>query len=135
MYVLDSDCFIDYLAGSREYHRDAVSFIEEHRNDSLGAPTPVLYELARHEARTEYGPTVDELLGALEWAEPLPLTVDAIRDAAFIDAELLDRGDRIPQFDVLVAGIARSVTGTLVTRDDHYARIEGLDVRPYATDR
>ena len=131
MLVTDTDLLIDLLGPSRDHHGAAVEFVDDHRDVPLGIPTPVLYELARHEARTDYGHSVEELLAALDWGEPLSLTVAAIRHAAFIDADLHDRGEPIAQFDVLIAGIARSVGGTLVARDDHYERIENLDTDSY----
>ena len=48
-----------------------------------------------------------------------------------VDAELHDSGTPIGALDTLVAGIVREAGATLVTADDHFERVNGLDVHRY----
>lgn len=49
-------------------------------------------------------------------------------EAAEIRATLLGRGERIPASDVLIAGTARNARAMLITTEDHFERVPGLDM-------
>ena len=74
---------------------------------------------------------VADLVEQLAWADRLPLTPAGAREAALIDGELKDAGDDINLGDVLIAGNVRKTDGTVLTRDDHFERVEGLDIETY----
>ena len=71
------------------------------------------------------------MASALDWIEPLPLTDESVREAALVEAELLDDGNRTNLADVLIAGVCRSHGARIVTRDDHFDRVADLDVITY----
>ncbi|MFC7080616.1 PIN domain-containing protein [Halorussus caseinilyticus] len=70
-------------------------------------------------------------MNGLDWVEPLPMTDATAREAALVEAELLDTGNRINLGDVLIAGICRHNGARIVTRDDHFERVQELDVLAY----
>lgn len=58
------------------------------------------------------------------------------REAAEIRGQLLDAGREIGAPDVLIAGVARSIDGVLVTLDGHFERVPDLAVErldPYSS--
>lgn len=59
------------------------------------------------------------------------MTEAAAREAALVEAELLDTGHPINLGDVLVAGVCRHHGTGIVTRDDRFERVEGLEVIAY----
>jgi tRNA(fMet)-specific endonuclease VapC len=56
------------------------------------------------------------------------VTGDAAREAALIEAELLEQGTPINALDMLIAGVVRDAGATLVTRDSDFDSVAGLDV-------
>lgn len=59
------------------------------------------------------------------------MTEAAVREAALVEAELLDAGDRINLGDVLAAGVCRHHGTSIVTRNDPLERVDGLGVITY----
>lgn len=74
---------------------------------------------------------MDTVATALEWADSLPVTESAAREAARVEATLLDRGERINLGDALIAGVCLHNGADIVTRDQHFERIDGLEVLLY----
>lgn len=128
---MDSNALVDFLDPQTEYHDDALSFIENRPAQAWFAPTVVLYEIYRYQARQAGADGISELEDSLEWLDPVPLTHAGVREAALIDAELMTAGTPINQMDVLIAGVTREAGGTLVTRDGDFATVENLDVESY----
>ncbi|PSQ53145.1 hypothetical protein BRD20_04185 [Halobacteriales archaeon SW_8_65_20] len=63
--------------------------------------------------------------------EPIPLDAGSAREAARIEAELLDAGQPINLGDVLIAGVCRHHGSLLVTDDDHLNRVDGVETLSY----
>ena len=61
----------------------------------------------------------------------LRLTDEACGEAARIYSRLESRGRMIDEFDVLIAGIVIASEETLVSRDEHFAVIEGLRLQSW----
>jgi len=127
MIVLDTSFLLDYLDGV-----DATAeFLDEHKTEPLFAPSLVLFEVYRGGARTGGRAGLDEVVTGLDWLEPLALTEPAAREAALVEAELLESGERINLGDTLIAGVCRHHGARIVTRDDHFDRVDGLEVEHY----
>lgn len=125
MIALDASFLVDYLDGT-----DAVrEFLDEYGDRPLFAPTLALFEVYRGGVHTGGAASVERVVSALEWVEPLPLTAAAAREAALVEAELRDAGESINLGDIVVAGTCRANGAELVTRDDQYDRVEDLVVR------
>lgn len=133
MKCLDSSVLSDYLRSDSPRHERAADVIESYRGVWY-APTPVLWEALRYGAQTKRREEVTETALALDWTEPLPATAAAVREAAVIEAELLDRGAPINAVDMLIAGIAREAGATIVTRDRDFSRVGGLAVEELTFD-
>ncbi len=67
----------------------------------------------------------------LESTEILSLDAESAKEAGEIEAELTGNGQIIQTEDIMIAAIARINGEKLVTRDNHYARIEGLKLIKY----
>lgn len=127
MIALDATFLVDYLDGV-----DATrEFLECHEDRPFFAPATVLFEVYRGSARVAGRDGVERAAAALDWVEPLPTTDASAREAALVEAELLDAGNRINLGDVLVAGVCRHNGASIVTRDGHFDRVDGLAVIDY----
>lgn len=122
MKLLDTSYLIDYSKG-REPARE---FYYEHRNDRLTASTAALAELS-------YGVVADqsrdlaEVREVFSWVEWLDVSAEDAIEFARIKDELLSSGNRLPVFDTLISGVARTRGATLVAGDSHFGHVEGLD--------
>jgi predicted nucleic acid-binding protein len=127
MNCLDTNALIDYLHGEEAI----ANFLEESEQRPLFAPTVALHKVFVGGARLRGKVGVEDARDDLDWVEPLELSVDGAAEAALISAELHDEGDDIGPMDTLIAGMVRDTGGTIVTADDHFERVDGLDVRQY----
>lgn len=127
MNCLDTNALIDYLDG-----KDAIGeFLEEHETQPYFCPTIALHEVFVGAARMRGKDGVQDARADLDWVEPLPLSADGAAEAALVKAELLDSGTPIGAMDTLIAGTIREVGGTLITADEHFKRVDGLEVERY----
>ncbi|WP_207591695.1 PIN domain-containing protein [Halomontanus rarus] len=124
MNCLDTNVLIDYLEGDE----DVGEFVQAHEREPMFAPTAALYETFIGAVRTRGEEGLERARSDLDWVEPLEVTVDGVAEAARIDGELHDAGEPIGALDTLIAGVVRDAGGTVVTRDDHFERVDGLDV-------
>src|SRR6056297_1579360 len=127
MIAFDTSFLLDYLDGVDA----AAGFLQEHEDKPFFAPSLALFEVYRGAARTGGRDRLEQVASGLDWVEPLPLTDPAAREAALVEAELLDAGDRINLGDTLIAGVCRHNGASVVTRDGHFDRVDGLEVRSY----
>lgn len=128
MKLLETSYLVDYEKG-RSVARD---FYEAHRNEALTASTISVFEMA-FGAVWESHRDLEELQESLLWVDFLPYTVADAIEGARIQAELQSSGDRIPVGDMMIAGVARNRGATLVGADEHFERIDGLDVESHRT--
>lgn len=127
MIAFDTCFLLDYLDGVD----DAAAYLEAHEDKPFFAPSLALFEVYRGAARTDGRDGIDRVADALDWIEPVPMTEPAVREAALVEAELLDAGDRINLGDTLIAGVCRHNGARIVTRDGHFDRVDGLEVDTY----
>lgn len=66
----------------------------------------------------------------LDWLKPVSLSIEGVADAARGAAELHNR-ELIGALDTLIAERVREASGTLMTREGHFERVEGLDGLKY----
>ncbi|THE62951.1 type II toxin-antitoxin system VapC family toxin [Salinadaptatus halalkaliphilus] len=127
MIVLDTTFLVDYL----EEEPATAAFLEAHRNKPFFATTLTLFEAYRGGARTAGRDGVDRVADALDWIEPLEQTESIAREAAVIEAELLEAGAPINLGDILIAATCRHNGARLVTRDGDFERVEGVETVGY----
>lgn len=129
MKVVDTTVVVDHARG-----RPAVAtYLADHADETLVLSTISFQELAVGEvaARDE---TQAAVLGNLGAFDVRAYTPDHAYHAAVIEAELraTDRYDPALARDVLIAGVARSLSAPVVTRNpDHFTRFDAVEVEPY----
>jgi tRNA(fMet)-specific endonuclease VapC len=131
VYCPDSSFLLDYLDEDRPASADAKAYLEAHADHEYHIPAVAYFEVLRGGARLRGAAGVTDLVEQLEWADRLPLTPAGTRESALIDGELKSAGNEINLGDVLIAGNVREAGGTVLTRDDHFERVQGLDVETY----
>lgn len=124
MKCLDTSFLIDYLDGESA----TQEYLNDRPNTPFFSPSLSLFETHRGAARVDGTDGVERTTNALDWVEPLPLDAAAAREAALVEAELLEDGQPINLGDVLIAGIVRSAGGTIVTDDGDFERVRDLSV-------
>lgn len=126
MSYFDTSFLIDYL--------QEAQYALEHldRNPTMartaGVPAPALYELYVGVARQRGIDAISDAIDALSWTTTVPLTEEATIEAAAIERELVDNGQKIGSFDTLIAGAARSDDVALVTADTGFEHVPDLVV-------
>lgn len=131
MLCPDTSFLLDYLDEGRPATSDAKAYLDARRDRDYRIPSVAFFEVLRGGARLRGPAGVADLVEQLEWANHLPLTPAAAREAALIDGELVDTGREINLADVMIAGAVREAGGTVVTRDNHFDRVDGLAVETY----
>ena len=127
MNCFDTTAVIDYLHGN-----EAIGdYLNEYGHLPQFAPTVVLHEAFTGAARLHGSDGVEETRRDLNWLEPLELSADDAAEAALVRAELQEAGTPIGPLDTLIAGIVRDCGATLVTADDHFDHVAGLDLQYY----
>lgn len=127
MHCLDASALVDYLHGV-----DAIgAFVEGHELEPLFSPTVALHEVFVGAARARGEEGLRAVRDDLNWIEPVPLSVEGVAEGARVDAELQRQGEPVGALDTLIAGVVRAAGGTIVTRESHFERVEGLDVVTY----
>lgn len=131
MLCPDTSFLLDYLDEDRPAAADAKAFLDARRDREYRIPSVALFEVLRGGARLRGPAGVADLVEQLGWAAHLPLTPAASREAALVDGEAASAGTEINLGDALIAGTVREAGGTVLTRDDHFERVEDLDVETY----
>lgn len=131
VYCPDTNFLIDYLDAERPASEDVKALLEANSDREYRIPSVAFFEVLRGGARLRGTTGVADLVEQLSWADHLPLTPRSAREAALIDGELEQSGQKINLGDVLIAGTVREAGGTIVTRDSHFEHVDDLDVKIY----
>ncbi|CQH56329.1 homolog to endonuclease VapC [Halobacterium hubeiense] len=127
MLVFDTTFLLDYLDGV-----DATAdYLAANEAKPFHAVSLSLFEVYRGAAQAGGSDQLETAADGLAWLDALPLTEPAAREAALIEASLLDDGACVNLGDTLIAGVCRHHDARIVTRDDHFDRVPGLDVETY----
>lgn len=122
MKILDSSFCADFLRGydhTKQYRLD-------HPNEAFVLPAIGFYELYHGAVKSNRDPAqVDE---DLPWVERLDFTPAHAREAGRIRDELERDGRRLQHPDMMIGGVARSLDAPVVTTDEGFERIDGVDV-------
>ena len=125
--ILDTDVLVALLKGEADADK-AMQNID--KNGERAATTMItVYELLRGAyISNELEKNLAEVHELLSNIEVLDLTVQACEEASKIHRDLRKSGYLIGEFDVLIAAIARANAEPIMTRDDHFARVQGINV-------
>ena len=130
MAVLETTFLVDVL----QNRHAAVALLKEIENREplrfVAAPTVMeLWEgTFLSNASEQERARVEALLASVA---VLPLDTKSAKEAGEIAALLRKKGIPTQVHDIMIAGIARANGETLITRDEHYAKIPGLKVLKY----
>ena len=123
--VLDTNIYSDYAEGLPA----VVDFLAIHGED-LFLPSIVLGELAygfmKGSRRQFNEKKLQEIIKKLQ-IEILNVNQNVARKYALIYLSLSKRGAKIPINDVWIAACCMETGGTLLTRDQHFQRVEQIE--------
>lgn len=128
MVSLDSTFVIDLLRRRANAVEMATSFEDNNVPVCIAPPAAVEVLAGGHRLGGEYLQRVRALLTSLP---VLPFDGEAIESTARIAADLMSRGERLSEGDLLIAGISLRHGEEVVTRDRAFGRVRGLSVRFY----
>lgn len=130
MAILETSFLIDIF---RDYP-PAVKLLDELEETEtiLQIASPTIMELwlgaLQSNAPEKEKARIEEFLNSLL---VLVLDLRSAKEAAEIEVELIKKGQMIETEDIMIAGIARSHGEKIVTRDEHFQRIKGLQLKTY----
>jgi predicted nucleic acid-binding protein len=127
--LVDASFLVDYARGDE----DAILYLAAHDHAVIGASAIVLSELYRGLMITQ-DMTGAEARSKYEWVESVPFTDEIAAEAAEIYVELRSSGEMINRSDIYIVGTARSLGVPLVTADDHFDAVTGLDIETYRSE-
>jgi predicted nucleic acid-binding protein len=130
MRCFDTTFVVDYLSGD-----DAtLEHLRSHGNEDFVVPSIVVYEGVEGVVRSHGSSDVDGFLADIGWADVAQFGRREAVAAGEVQAALADDGSPLSPVDAMIAGTARALGATLVTRDDDLTRTavaEALDVESY----
>jgi predicted nucleic acid-binding protein len=129
MTCLDTDVLIAFLRGDPA----ARVALQSAREEEGPLRTTILnrYELLKGAASSKRTENVGVVRDMLSEVEVLAFDDDSCDAAAKLYGELRGRGNMVNEFDLLVAAVVMRNDETLVTRDAHFSRVDGLQVRAW----
>jgi len=122
MKILDSSYCADFLRG-REY---AKQYRLEHQNETLVPPAIGFCEVYHNAIKVGRAPKRVEQ--NLPWVDRLDCEPEHGLKGARIRYELEQDGNRLRHPDMMIGGVARPFGVRVVTSDDGFEQIEGIEV-------
>lgn len=122
MKILDTSFLVDYLK-SEEY---TLSYLEKHEEEAFYASTLTFFELFRGEFKSE-GEDLEELENNLAWLNEKEIDRKTAKEAAKIEKNLEEKGEKINLADVLIAGTAAKTGTEIITGDSDFSKIETVE--------
>ncbi|MFB6158883.1 MAG: PIN domain-containing protein [Candidatus Nanohalobium sp.] len=121
--ILDTNFLIDLL----EDREDALEKLKELRNrkEPLMIPPGALYKLYTGLDSKDKARTIENKLNRAE------MTPAVEKEAARIRKKLNRKGEPIGSIDYLIAGTARHLNEKILTNDQHFNRVEDLQVEEF----
>jgi predicted nucleic acid-binding protein len=128
--ILDTTFVIDLIKG----RLDAITKLKELENNSIqyAITSPTVFELwsglvSLEKSEKEKQKTISLI------SEQIIYFLDdkSAEEAGKIDGKLIKLGKQIEPEDCMIAGIAVKNNQALVTKDQHFDRIEGLKIEKY----
>ena len=130
MVLLDTNFIIDLMEGVPEAEEKAREL--EDGSEEVRIPSPVIFELWEGIERS--GSSLkeeDRVLKVLNSFLNVSLDKRHAKASGRRSGELVRKGEMLDPIDVLIAGIASVEGEPLVTRDEHFERIDGVVLEKY----
>ncbi len=130
MFLLDTDTVIFNLKGNANVQKN----LSQHLNDSVSISVITLMELYYGARKSQKVAANLAKIKMLEQSiETIPIGVESTEIFGILKAQLELSGNRLDDFDLLIASCAISHNLTLVTNNTkHFQRIEGLKLVNWA---
>lgn len=128
--ILETTFVIDFLKG----RKDATSKMEalSDENISVEVASPTVFELYGGLIHLGKGEKEQQkIVSFLKGFAIYPLDSESAKIAGLIDGKLMKSGLMVDAEDSMIAGIAISNNKKLITRDEHFKRIEELKIESY----
>jgi predicted nucleic acid-binding protein len=129
MRVVDTTLLIGHARGDSAVE----TYLTDHATETLIVPTIAFQELAVGEVAAR-DKTKEATLGYLGAFDVRAFDSDHAYHAAVIEADLRAKGEYDPTLasDILIGGVARSLSLPVVTRNtDHFSKFNGVSVETY----
>ena len=126
-YCLETSFIVDFL---RE-KEDAIEKYREIKGRKLETTSVVAWEVLRGPKLTGRVKEYKEAVKLFERLNILPFTLTSSRIASEIELDLKEKGRSVNLIDVLIAAVAIENNSKLVTRDEGYMDIRGLEFEFY----
>ena len=128
--ILETAFALDFLKGQENAIAKIRSLVDE--NVSLEITTPTIFELWGGLTQLGKGEKEREkIISFIKGLTIYSLDEESAKIGGIIDGELIKRGLKIDTEDSMIAGIALTNNKKILTRDEHFKRIEGLKVEEY----
>ena len=128
--ILEATFVIDFLKGRNDAVSKMESLVKENILVSIAAPT--VFELfAGYEQHGKGEREKQKISLFLKTINLFPLDGESAKIGGIIDGALIKKGLQIDAEDSMIAGIAMAKNESVLTRDSHFDRIEGLKVEKY----
>ncbi|AAB89764.1 MULTISPECIES: type II toxin-antitoxin system VapC family toxin [Archaeoglobus] len=127
MFCLETTFLIDLLRGRDE----ALKFYAKIRDSKLYTTSISAWELLRGPKLIGKDKEFEVAVELLESLDVLPFSFNSAKIAVEIEKDLREKGMEVNLIDVLIASVAMEHSLKLVTRDEHFSRIKGLEVERY----
>ncbi len=125
--MLDTDILSAFLRGEPKVISRAEAYLKEHSTLTLSVIT--YYEMRNGLLYKDAQKQMERFETFVALNHVLPLTTEAARAAANVQADLRKKGAVIGHTDTLIAGLALIHGLQLVTNNtDHFKRVKGLDL-------
>lgn len=128
--ILETTFVIDFLKGRENAKTKIRNLIEQNISTELASPT--VFELYGGLTQFSKGEKEQQkMISFLDGIAVYPLDNESARIAGIIDGKLMKSGLEIDAEDAMIAGIALANNKKVLTRDEHFSRIEGLKIEGY----
>ena len=127
MTIIDTSVIIPFLNGAREVV-DKVRDVSQ-TSDRVVITVITAYEMLKGAyLSSKREDNLKDVREAISGMEVLDLTPEACEEASSIFFSLKESGKMISEFDILIAAIAKANDEAILTRDQHFKAIKGIEV-------
>ncbi|MBU7045216.1 MAG: type II toxin-antitoxin system VapC family toxin [Theionarchaea archaeon] len=121
MILLDTSFLIELLS------KRAAAVIKAQEIDAQpkAISSLTLYELFIGAQQLKRVGVIEEICETIQIIAP---EKNIVKRAAFLQLNLRQKGNEIPAFDALIAATALEINAVVLSRDEHFKRVDGLRV-------
>ena len=127
MTIIDTNVMVALLKGSSEAVEKMRELID--KNGHVAITIITVYELLKGAyLSSKRQENLMDVRQAISNIQVLDLSPDACEEASNIYCELEKSGKLISEFDILIAAIAKTNGEAILTRDNHFRSVKGIEL-------